>query len=148
MAELGADTGGSDLDQMRGIAGLPDGFTIALETDDEGTTTRREEWFYYEIRTVFEFVDGRLVSNLPIESKYGQFYLAPVQYDPATIPMGVSWEELAEALPDPGSLVRYELEPEYDLDGSFYVGNQLLAFFDDNGLLIYLEALPLAPDEE
>ncbi len=61
--------------------------------------------------------------------------------------MGASWEEVSGLLPDPGALSRGDLEPEYEIDGHYYAGQQILLFFDDNDRLIYLEALPLAPDE-
>ncbi|MCA9824732.1 MAG: zinc ribbon domain-containing protein [Dehalococcoidia bacterium] len=145
---LGQPEGETEQDQMRSLMGPPDGFTVTEDVDEAGNVSRREEWFYYEIRTVFEYAGGKLVSSLPLESSYDDFYIAAVQYDPGDFELGVSWDDVAAILPDPAAMIRYELEPEYELDGHFYAGNQLLLFFDDDDRLIYLEALPLAPGEE
>ncbi len=74
---LGEPAGDTERDQMRSQLGPPDGFSISEYVDEDGNITRREQWFYYEIRTVFEYSDGRLVANLPIQSSYGDFLYRP-----------------------------------------------------------------------
>lgn len=139
--------GATDLDQLRSLLGPPDAFTIFLDQYDDGSTARREEWFYYEFYSLYEFVDGRLVANLPLDDP-AEWHVLPRQYDPAMFELGETWVQVAERIPDPGSLTRFELEPEYELPASYYVGNQLVLLFDEGGGLLYVEAVPLEPGEE
>jgi hypothetical protein len=140
--------GEADIAQVRSAMGPPDAFTIAHEVADDGTATRREEWFYYELRTVFEFADGRLVSNLPVESSYGDFYLLANHYDPADFEMGATWEAVQAVLHDPSAFAEFELEPEYEIEATYYAGDQLILAFDDTGALFYVEGVPLAATGE
>jgi hypothetical protein len=139
--------GATDLEQTRSLLGPPDAFTIFLDQYPDGSTARREEWFYYELYSLYEFVDGRLVANLPLDDP-ADWQVFPRQYDPAMFELGETWVQVAERIPEPGSLTRFELEPEYELQASYYVGNQLLLLFDDLGGLLYVEAIPLEPGEE
>jgi hypothetical protein len=145
---LGDVEGETDIEQVRSAMGPPDAFTIAHEVADDGTATRREEWYYYDLRTVFEFVDGRLVSNLPVESSYGDFYLLANHYDPADFEMGATWEAVQPVLHDPSVFAEFELEPEYEIEATFFAGDQLILAFDDTGVLFYVEAVPLAATGE
>ncbi|GMV86056.1 MAG: hypothetical protein AMXMBFR80_19110 [Dehalococcoidia bacterium] len=139
--------GETDLDQMRALLGPPDAFSIFLDQYADGSTARREEWFYYEFYSMYEFVDGRLVANLPLDDP-AEWHILPRQYDPAMFQLGETWGQVAERIPDPGSLTRFELEPQYELPASYYVGNQLVLLFDEHGGLLYVEAVPLEPGEE
>lgn len=144
---LPALEGATDLEQLRSLLGPPDAFTIFGDQSPDGSTARREEWFYYELYSVYEFVDGRLVANLPLDDP-SDWHIFPRQYDPAMFQLGETWAQVAERIPQPGSLTRFELEPEYDLQASYYVGNQLLLLFDEAGGLLYVEAIPLEPGED
>jgi hypothetical protein len=147
VASLPPVSGETDREQMRSLAGPPDAFTVSLETYDDGTTVRREEWFYYDLRSVYEFADGALVSNLPLDAS-DQLILLPVQYDPDDFQLGVPWETVSATLPDAASFSSYQLEEAYGVDATYYVGEQLLLVFDEDGLLFYLEAVPLETGEE
>lgn len=137
-----AASGDSDLEQMRSLLGPPDAFTLMLEPQEGGEQVRREEWYYYDLLSVFEFADGKLVANLPLE-KTQSLLIVPLQYDPADFQLGTTWQEVARKLSNPGELQSYELEEEFDLAVTYYVGAQLLLAFDDEGLLFYVETLPL-----
>ncbi|MEE8472262.1 MAG: hypothetical protein V3S82_03730, partial [Dehalococcoidia bacterium] len=135
-------SGDSDLEQMRSLIGPPDAFALTLEPRDGAAPVQREEWYYYEIGTVFEFADGKLVANLPLDENQG-LLVVPLRYDPADFQLGTTWQEVARTLDHPGELQSYELEEGYELQVTYYVGAQLLLAFDDDGLLFYMEALPL-----
>ncbi len=135
-------SGDSDLEQMRSLMGPPDAFSLMLEPQDGAAPVRREEWYYYEIATVFEFADGKLVANLPLDENQG-LLVVPLRYDPADFQLGATWQEVARTLDNPGELQSYELEEGYELEVTYYVGAQLLLAFDDDGLLFYMESLAL-----
>lgn len=137
--------GQTDADQMRSLLGPPDAFTIALEEGDSGVV-RREEWFYYELLAMYAFVDGRLTLNLPL-SDPAAWQVYPRQWDPSMFEMGETWDEVSSKLDDPGRFASFAFEPEYEIEATYYVGNQLLLLFDDAGRLIYVEAVPLEPAE-
>jgi ribosomal protein L40E len=141
VASLPDAEGDTDLEQMRSLLGPPDAFTLALEVADDGQQSRREEWFYYDLLSVYEFVDGSLVSNLPLDE--GGLMVAPKQYDPADFTLGVTWDEVPATLDDPDAFESYPLEDEYEIDATYYVGAQLLLVFDEEGLLVYVETQPL-----
>ena len=141
IAALPLAEGETDLEQMRSLLGPPDAFTLELDVTGADGESRREEWFYFELLSVYEFVDGRLVSNLPLEE--GGFLIAPLQYDPADFTLGVGWEETAAGLPDAAEFISYEIEDEFEVEATYYVGSQLLLVFDESGRLAYVETLPL-----
>ncbi len=91
---------------------------------------------------MFEFADGKLVASLPLDEIQG-LLVVPRRYDPADFQLGTTWQEVARTLDNPGELQSYELEEGYELQVTYYVGAQLLLAFDDDGLLFYMEALPL-----
>jgi hypothetical protein len=139
--------GETDLDQMRALLGPPDAFTIFEEPRADGTRSRTEEWFYYELYSVYEFADGKLVANLPLDDP-PEWLVLPRQYDPSMFVLGETWEQVSARIPEPGMFTRYELEPEYELPATYYAANQLLLLFDDAGRLLYVEAIPLEPGDE
>ena len=70
-AEIGAiverlpeSNGGGDAAELSLLAGPPDAFTIAFEPADDGSVSRREQWFYYDLATAFEFADGGLLAQV------------------------------------------------------------------------------------
>lgn len=139
--------GETDLDQMRALLGPPDAFTIFEEPRPDGTTSRTEEWFYYEFYSVYEFVDGKLVANLPLDDP-PEWLVLPRQYDPSMFVLGETWEQVSARIPEPGMFTRHDLEPEWELPATYYAANQLLLLFDEGGRLLYVEAIPLEPGEE
>ena len=149
VAALPEPLGDNDRDQIRSMIGLPDAFTISFERSGEegdGPLVRYETWYYYELLTAYEFADGALISNLPMDSVDGVVFL-PKRYDPALFERTTTWDEIASMLSDPDSFVARELEAEYEVPLVFYAGEQLLVAFDDEGLF-YVETVPLAAEEE
>ena len=124
IADMPEPSGQTDREQFRSLLGPPEAFTIAIEVDDQGISRRREEWFYYDLRSVYEFVDGTLVANLPIEAEH-QFLILPIQYDPDSFEMGSTWEEVAASLGGAERFESFQLEPAYELEATVYVGDLL-----------------------
>ena len=149
LAALPEPIGDNDRDQIRSMIGLPDAFTISFERsgeDGDGPLVRYETWYYYELITAYEFADGALISNLPMDPVDGIVFL-PKKYDPAAFERTTTWDEIVPMLSNPGSFVARELEPEYEVPLVFYAGEQLLVAFDDEGLF-YVETVPLAAEEQ
>lgn len=148
IADLPEPIGENDRDQVRSMIGLPDAFTISIERSGEegdGPIVRYETWFYYELVTAYEFADGALISNMPIEPVEGLIFL-PKKYDPADFERTTTWDEIAPMLSEPDSFEARELEAEYEVPIVYYAGEQLLVAFDDEGL-VYVETVPLGEDE-
>ena len=149
VAALPEPIGDNDRDQIRSMIGLPDAFTISFERSGEegdGSLVRYETWYYYELLTVYEFADGALISNLPMDSVDGVVFL-PKKYDPADFERTTTWDEIVPMVSDPDSFVARGLEAEYAVPLVFSAGEQLLVVFDDEGLF-YVETVPLAAEEE
>lgn len=149
IAVLPEPIGDNDRDQIRSMIGLPDAFTISFERsgeDGDGPLVRYETWYYYELLTAYEFADGALISNLPMDPVDGVVFL-PKKYDPADFERTTTWDDIAPMLRDPDSFVARELEAEYEVQLVFYAGEQLLVVFDDEGLF-YVETVSLAAEEE
>jgi hypothetical protein len=149
VAALPDPLGDNDRDQIRSMIGLPDAFTISFERsgeDGDGPLVRYETWYYYELNTAYEFADGALISNLPMDAVDGLVFL-PKKYDPADFERTTTWDEIVLMLSDPDSFVPRELEAEYEAPLVFYAGEQLLVVFDDEGLF-YVETVPLTAEEE
>lgn len=139
--------GKTDMEQMRSLLGVPDAFTIFREEDADGVVRRREDWYYFEYYSVYSFLDGVLETNLPLDDPSGIMVL-PRHWDPSAFELDATWESLAATLGDPAAFESFEFEEEYDLPGRYYVGNQLILVFDEDGKLYYVEAVPLEPGAE
>lgn len=134
-----------DSGQLRALLGLPDAFTIAFEPRDDGSLTRREQWFYYDLSTVFELVDGALIWDLPLDAEVA-FLVHPIRYDPADFSPGATWESLASVVDHPDAFESIGLEDEYGLPATVRVGDLLTLVFDEEGGLFYVEAVPLSAE--
>ncbi|MBK8559713.1 hypothetical protein [Candidatus Amarobacter glycogenicus] len=139
--------GKTDMEQMRSLLGAPDAFTIFREEDADGAVRRREDWYYFEYYSVYSFLDGVLETNLPLDDPSGLMVL-PRHWDPSAFELDATWESLATTVGDPAAFESFEFEEEYDLPGRYYVGNQLILVFDEDGKLYYVEAVPLEPGAE
>lgn len=137
-------SGDDDAEQIGSLLGLPDAFTIAFEPQADGSSSRREQWFYYDLSTVFEFVDGTILWNLALDSET-TFMLNASRYDPALFQETSRWASLALALPNPFSFESTTLDDEYGVPATIYVGDQLVLAFDEWGTLFYVETVPLTP---
>ena len=136
--------GQTDIEQMRSLLGPPDAFTIFLEQAEDGSKARREEWYYFEYYSVYSFLDGNLELNLPLGDP-PELMVLPRHWDPASFELGATWDSLHGAVKDPGAFESFEIEPEFEVPGRYYVGSQLILVFDEEGHLYYVEAIPLEP---
>ena len=144
------DPGGDDAAGLRQLLGPPDAFLIAFEPRDDGSSSRREQWLYYDLATAFELADGALLADRPLDAETGLLVL-PRRYDPADFTAGATWESFAYVLDDHAAFEAIPLDEGYGVDATVYVGDFLQLAFDEDGGLIYVETVPLAPglpDEE
>jgi hypothetical protein len=136
--------GDDDAEQIRSLLGLPDAFTIAFEPQADGSSSRREQWFYYDLSAVFEFVDGTILWNLPLDSET-TFMPNASRYDPAVFQETSRRASIALALPSPFSFEPIPLDDQYGVPVTICVGDQLVLAFDEWGTLFYVETVPLIP---
>lgn len=144
------DPSGDDAAGLRELLGPPDAFLIAFEPLADGSSSRREQWIYYDLATAFELADGALLADRPLEAETGLLVL-PGGYDPADFTAGATWPSLADVLDDAAGFEAVPLDAGYGIDATIYVGDFLQLAFDEDGGLFYVEAVPLSaglPDEE
>lgn len=141
-AALPKAEGENDRDQIRDMLGPPDAFTVSWESvGEEPEPVRYETWFYYELLTAYEFADGALIANLPVDDEEAVLLL-PLQYDPAKFERGLTWQAVSTMLADPASAARTDAPEELGAALTGYAAEQLLVVFDDEGL-VYAETIPL-----
>lgn len=135
-------TGISDADKTHSLYGPPDVFEIWFDADATGATTRSETWYYLDLEVSFEFRDGALLFTIPMDEVRG-LALPALQYDPLEFDASTSLEDVREMLDDPGALTPEEIREEYELDVTAWVGEQLIAVFDADGALLYVETVAI-----
>ena len=145
--------GENDREEIRALAGPPDVFVVSYEVvggEDErtgGTVVRYETWVYLDFLTAFEFADGQLINNLPVEDVAGPSLL-PGQYDPDLFTRAMTWDDVRILLADPDAAASTslpkELTAEFGGELTVYAAEQLLVVFDEAGL-VYAETFPLEP---
>lgn len=141
-ASLPHPAGENDRDQVRDLMGIPDAFIISWESiGAEPEPVRYETWFYYELLSAFEFADGQLISNLPIDDEEAVLLL-PRQYDPSSFARELDWKAVSAMLPDPASAATTTVPEELGVALTAYAGDQLLVVFDEFGL-VYVETILL-----
>lgn len=141
-ASLPVPTGETDRDQIREMLGPPDAFELSWESvGEDPEAIRYETWFYYELLTAYEFADGALIANLPIDDD-DAVLLLPLQYDPANFERSLTWEKVSTMLADPASAAKTSVPEELGAALTGYAAEQLLVVFDDEGL-VYAETIPL-----
>jgi hypothetical protein len=152
-AVLPPSTSGDDRDQVRAVLGVPDAFILAFEPGPDGSTQRREEWYYLERQTGFEFVDGRVLTLLPLEAPGSPLgaegtgiSFVPSFYDPQDFDRAMSVDDVVAMLTDPSSLVSTPAPDELEVELHVYAADQILFAFDAEGLA-YVETVPLTVEE-
>jgi hypothetical protein len=138
LAELPAAEGATEREQIRSMLGMPDAFVVSYER-----AIRYETWHYYAAASSFEFSNGRLVTNLPLDEVKGPSLL-PRQYDPAGFQRGMPIDQVKAMLADPQAAVTSDMPSELGVPLTTLTGEQLLAVFDSKGL-VYAETVPLQP---
>lgn len=109
---------------------------------------RREDWYYLSISRAL-FLDGVLETNLPLDDPSGIMVRFPGTGTPRRSNLDATWESLAATLGGPGRLRVLRVRGRVrTLPGRYYVGNQLIRVFDEDGKLYYVEAVPLEPGAE
>ena len=128
---------------VREEMGAPDTFTIHFQTL-EGETVRFESWAYFDFQSRFDFVDGELLWTADLEP-LPDGSLFPHYYQPDDFQVGMTVDEVRELL---GGKELLEIDlAEGDIPGGLgLVGDQILLGFNQ-GQLVYVETLALAPDE-
>lgn len=137
-------TGETDRDQVESLMGLPDAFAISFEQDEGGKSeriVRYETWFYFDIQTAFEFADGDLLSNMPIDD-VAPLAILPRQYDPADFRRDMDWDDVRQLVTEPDAFSRTDLPEAYGEKAWAYYGEQLMVAFDEEGLSL-VETYPL-----
>jgi hypothetical protein len=137
------DPSGDDAAGLRELLGPPDAFLIAFEPLGDGSSSRREQWIYYDLATAFELADGALLADRPLDAETG-FLVLPGGHDPADFTAGATWASLAGVLDDPAAFEAVPLDEGYGIDATVYVGDFLQLAFDEDGGLFYVEAVPLS----
>lgn len=143
-ASLPTGEGATDLEQVRSLVGAPDAFQVSFERGGaagDGAEVRYETWYYFDLQSAFEFADGKLIGNLPIDPP-AALTLLPRKYDPAAFTRGMPWSEVAKLLVEPLGVEARAVPGEFGAELTFYAGEQLLVAFDENGL-VYAESIPL-----
>lgn len=140
------DPPGDDAAALRELLGPPDAFAIAFEPTAVEPSSRREQWFYYDLAVAFELVDGMLLADRPLDAETGLLVL-PDGYDPADFSDGDTWASLSSVLDDPAAFEVIPLDEGYGIDATVYVDDFVQLAFDESGELLYVEAVPLAGGE-
>lgn len=139
-------SGETDRDQVRSLLGDPDTFELAFEpaSAESDRLVRRETWFYFDMLSAFEFVDGDLIANLPIDDVSGLVVL-PRQYNPGQFDRETRIDDVKKLLVQPGAASQTSLPEALGAEVTALAGEQLLVAFDEDGLLVYAQTFILRP---
>lgn len=136
--------GDTDREKVRSILGTPDAFEVSFELDEGGRSDRPlryETWYYFELQAAFEFVDGDILSNMPVDD-VDPLAILPRQYTPELFRRDMTIDDVKKLVAAPDALVRIDVPAELGVTLSAYYGEQLIVAFDDGGLAL-VETLPL-----
>lgn len=134
-------TGANERDQVHDLLGAPDAFVVSLEPGDGDATVRREEWTYFALPAMFEFVDGAFVGLWPVEAPT-EVLIVPRWFEPADFGRDTTLGDVQAMLADPTALVSTEAPAELGSVMQAYAADQLMVVFDGGGL-VYAETVPL-----
>ena len=135
-------TGLSDADKTHSLLGAPDVFQLWFEVKEDGSVSRSETWYYLDLEVSYEFLDGTLLFAVPMD-EIGELMLVPLQYDPLAFDQSTTLDDVREMLDDPDELTPEEAREEYELEVTVWAGEQLMAAFDRDGALLYVETVAL-----
>ena len=135
-------TGETAAEQIHSLLGAPDVFQLWFATDADGGAVRAEIWFYLDYEVSYEFRDGALLFTLPLDD-IGELLLIPIRYDPLDFDESTTVEDVQAMLEDPSALIPEETPPDYEFGATVWAGDQLMAAFDEDGELLYVETVPL-----
>ncbi len=136
----------NDRAEIEQTLGAPDAFTISYEYGIDGATlVRYESWTYFDVLTAFEFADGSLTAYAPVSNPGGAAIAAP--YHPLDFDRLTTWEDVTRLLATPETAIPFEIPIETGFIGTAWSTSQLLAMFDETGM-VHLEAFPVAGGDD
>ena len=136
----------NDRAEIEQTLGAPDAFTISYEYGIDGTTlVRYESWTYFDVLTAFEFADGMLTAYAPVSDPGGGAIAAP--YHPLDFDRLTTWEDVAHLLVAPETAIPFEIPIETGFIGTAWSTSQLLAMFDETGM-VHIEAFPVTGGDD
>lgn len=136
----------NDRAEIEQTLGAPDAFTISYEYGMDGTTlVRYESWTYFDMLTAFEFADAKLTAYAPVSDPGGGAIAVP--YHPLDFDRLTTWEDVTRLLASPETAVPFEVPIETGFAGAAWSTSQLLAMFDETGM-VHVEAFPVTGGED
>ena len=140
VAALPEPVGDTDAEQIRSILGPPDVFQLWFDPLDGGGAARSEVWYYLNLEVSYEFRDGVLLFTIPMED-VGGLLLIPLRYDPLDFSPATTVADVRAMLDDPAALIPEVTPPDYQLGVTVWAGEHLMAAFDTDGELLYVETV-------
>lgn len=139
--------GDTEAEKLHSLLGQPDVFVLEFEDPDDGGPRQRfETWSYLELGMSYDFMDGVLLYAFPIDEPPA-LTLIPLRYDPLDFSADTTVDDIRAMMFDPESLVAEQPPEEYLAPYPVWAGEQLMAQFDGDGALFYVETIPLGPGE-
>jgi len=138
VGRMPAPTGATERDQVRSLLGPPDSFEISFELADGGTSDRLiryEIWYYFELLSAFEFADGDIIANMPVDDVQ-PLTILPRQFDPDMFRPGMTLGDVKRLLAAPDALLSVVAPPELEVNVTCYYGEQLMVALDEAGVFL------------
>ncbi len=136
--------------ELMALLGRPDAFKMSL-LDVEGGQVRYESWYYFQLGTQVDFVDGKTVWTLEVEpAPDGSIFPAwydPLSFDP-DIPSAEAIKLATEASPAGFAPETIDISEGGDdlAGGLILVGDQIVIGLQDDQV-VYVETVPLFSEE-
>lgn len=126
--------------------GPPESFKLFISKEDN-KTVRSETWDYYRLETRYAFIDGNLEAEAVIED-VPNWTLLPVDYRPEQFADEMSLEEVQKRIIGDKPFESLDL-PDDLLPGAQLnvIGSDQIIMGFERGKLIYVETVPLFPNE-
>ena len=145
--DLPEPTGDTEAEMLRSLLGRPDVFILQFEVPEDGGPKQRfETWFYLDLGVSYDFMDKVQLGVFTIQEPE-PLTLIPLRFDPLDFSAVTTVDDLRAMMLDPASLVSEQPSEEYLTTLPVWAGEQLMAIFDGDGTLFYMETIPLVPGE-
>jgi hypothetical protein len=146
LAALSDPVGDTEAEQLQSLLGPPDVFELWFEPLESGGVRRWETWYYLDLEISYEFLDGALLLTVPLDEQ-PSLTLISLRYNPLDFTERTTLDAVRAMLDDSASLIAEETPEEYELGVTVWAGEQLMAAFDENGELLYVETVALVLEE-
>jgi Double zinc ribbon len=147
LADLPDPVGDTEAEMLQSLLGQPDVFVLQFEEPEGGGPRQRfETWYYLDLGMSYDFLDGALLYAFPIQEP-APLTLIPLRFSPFDFTAETTLDDLRAMMFDPDSLKAEQPPEEYGTTIPVWAGEQLMAMFDEQGALFYVETIPLVPDE-